>query len=60
MLNSLQVPDMVRSVDSASVLRMRQQIQLLYNQYFSSVHNIVHTTLQVRYNACTNWDSVPI
>ena len=42
------MPDMVRAVPAATVLRMKQQAQLLYNQYFSSVHSIVHSTLQVR------------
>uniref|UniRef100_A0A6A7G333 Exostosin-1-like n=2 Tax=Hirondellea gigas TaxID=1518452 RepID=A0A6A7G333_9CRUS len=45
----LQVPELVRSVQAAAVLRMRQQSQLLYNQYFSSVSSIVHTTLEIVY-----------
>ncbi|KAG8224634.1 hypothetical protein J437_LFUL003068 [Ladona fulva] len=42
-----QVPEMVRSIPPAKVFAMRQQTQLLWDRYFSSVEKIVFTTLEV-------------
>jgi hypothetical protein len=42
-----QVPDMVRSVNASKVLVLRQQTQILWERYFSSVEKIVFTTLEV-------------
>ncbi|XP_077287346.1 exostosin glycosyltransferase 1 ttv isoform X2 [Arctopsyche grandis] len=43
----LQVPELVRSVGAARILAMRQQTQLLWEQYFSSIEKIVFTTLEI-------------
>ncbi|CAL4082003.1 unnamed protein product, partial [Meganyctiphanes norvegica] len=43
----LQVPDMLRSINSSQILWMRQQSQVLWNQYFSSVEKIIHSTLEI-------------
>ncbi|KAJ9595227.1 hypothetical protein L9F63_013488, partial [Diploptera punctata] len=42
----LQVPDMVRSVSATKVLALRQQTQILWDRYFSSIEKIVFTTLE--------------
>lgn len=43
----LQVPEIVRSVNASQLLHMRQQTQLMWNQYFSSIQKIVHSTLEI-------------
>uniref|UniRef100_S4RG15 N-acetylglucosaminyl-proteoglycan 4-beta-glucuronosyltransferase n=1 Tax=Petromyzon marinus TaxID=7757 RepID=S4RG15_PETMA len=43
----LQIPSTVRWLDHDRVLAMRQQTQLLWNAYFSSIDKIVHTTLEI-------------
>ena len=43
----MQVPEMLRSVSQAKIFEMRQQTQLLWDQYLSSVEKIVLTTLEV-------------
>lgn len=43
----LQVPDMLRSINSSQILWMRQQSQVLWNQYFSSIEKIIHSTLEI-------------
>lgn len=43
----LQVPDIVRSISPTQILALRQQTQILWNNYFSSVDKIVLTTLEV-------------
>ncbi|XP_071440722.1 exostosin-1 [Hetaerina americana] len=43
----LQVPEMVRSIPPSKVFAMRQQTQLLWDRYFSSVEKIVFTTLEI-------------
>lgn len=45
---SAQVPSLVRSVSSDTILLMRQQTQFLWDTYFSSVEKIVSTTLEAR------------
>lgn len=48
----LQVPEVLRSVSDAKVWRMRQQTQVLWDRYLSSVDKIVATTLEVRASYC--------
>lgn len=43
----LQVPEILNSVPAARVFAMRQQTQILYDRYLSSVEKIVDTTLEV-------------
>uniref|UniRef100_UPI00358DE891 exostosin-1b-like n=1 Tax=Myxine glutinosa TaxID=7769 RepID=UPI00358DE891 len=43
----LQIPTIVRSVDSNQILALRQQTQFLWNSYFSSIDKIVLTTLEI-------------
>ncbi|XP_026463110.1 exostosin-1-like [Ctenocephalides felis] len=43
----LQVPDLVRSVSADRVLALRQQTQVLWERYFSSIEKIVFTTLEI-------------
>lgn len=43
----LQVPDIVRSITPLQILRMRQQTQILWNRYFSSIDKIIFTTLEI-------------
>ncbi|GIY37888.1 exostosin-1 [Caerostris darwini] len=42
----LQVPDMIRSIPPTKVHSYRQQTQVLWNNYFSSVEKIVSTTFE--------------
>jgi hypothetical protein len=41
----LQVPEILHSLPAGEVFRMRQQTQLMWDLYLSSVRKIVHTTL---------------
>ncbi len=43
----LQVPDLLYSVPQSKVFAMRQQTQILWDRYLSSVEKIVHTTFEV-------------
>ncbi|XP_050347798.1 exostosin-1 [Nymphalis io] len=43
----LQVPELVRSVSPERVLALRQQTQLLWEQYFSSIEKIVFTAIEI-------------
>lgn len=43
----LQVPDLLHSVPQSKVFAMRQQTQILWERYLSSVEKIVHTTLEI-------------
>ena len=43
----LQVPDLLYSVPPSKVFSMRQQTQILWDRYLSSVEKIVHTTFEV-------------
>ncbi|XP_054720882.1 exostosin-1-like [Uloborus diversus] len=43
----LQVPDIVRSISPTRVHAFRQQTQVLWDNYFSSVEKIVSTTLEI-------------
>ncbi|GAB6028164.1 hypothetical protein CHUAL_002371 [Chamberlinius hualienensis] len=43
----LQVPDLLRSIKPTQILALRQQIQILWNSYFSTVDKIVHTTIEI-------------
>ncbi|OWA49861.1 Exostosin-1 [Hypsibius exemplaris] len=42
-----QIPTLVRSIEFDRILAMRQQSQLLWRQYFSSIERIVLTTLEI-------------
>ncbi|CAG2060232.1 unnamed protein product [Timema podura] len=42
-----QIPNVVRSVDFARVLALKQQTQVLWESYFSSIEKIVLTTLEI-------------
>jgi hypothetical protein len=42
-----QVPEILRSIPSGRVFRMRRQTQVLWERYLSSVEKIVMTTLEV-------------
>lgn len=63
----LQVPDVVRSIQPTQILALRQQTQILWDQYFSSVEKIVSVTLEVirsriqRHTSATSfvWNSHP-
>lgn len=43
----LQVPNTVRSISDYRILQLRQQTQVLWERYFSSIEKIVFTTLEV-------------
>uniref|UniRef100_UPI00358E2B99 exostosin-1-like n=1 Tax=Myxine glutinosa TaxID=7769 RepID=UPI00358E2B99 len=43
----LQIPSLVRSFDNDQILSIRQQTQMLWDTYFSSVDKIVTTTLEI-------------
>ncbi|BES87574.1 unnamed protein product [Nesidiocoris tenuis] len=43
----LQVPEIVRSIPSTKIFALRQQTQILWNQYFSSIEKIVFTTFEI-------------
>ncbi|CAM9429595.1 unnamed protein product [Lampetra fluviatilis] len=43
----LQIPSVVRSIDHDKILALRQQTQMLWEAYFSSVERIVQTTLEI-------------
>ncbi|CAL1268956.1 unnamed protein product [Larinioides sclopetarius] len=43
----LQVPEMIRSIPPTKVHSYRQQTQVLWNNYFSSVEKIVSTTFEI-------------
>ena len=42
-----QVPDIVRSIEGERVMALRQQSQLLWHMYFSSIDRIIFTALEV-------------
>lgn len=44
----LQVLDMVRSVGPVRIFRLRQQTQVLWNQYMHSIEKIIETTFEVK------------
>ena len=43
----LQVPEILHAVPASKVFEMRQQTQVLYDRYLSSVEKIVDTTIEV-------------
>jgi glucuronyl/N-acetylglucosaminyl transferase EXT1 len=43
----LQVPEILHSVPASKIFAMRQQTQILYDRYLSSVGKIVDTTIEV-------------
>ncbi|XP_062562398.1 LOW QUALITY PROTEIN: exostosin-1-like [Armigeres subalbatus] len=43
----LQVPDIVRSISASRILALRQQTQVLWERYFSSIEKIVFTTFEI-------------
>lgn len=63
----LQVPDVIRSVSPSRILALRQQTQILWDQYFSSIDKIVGATIEIikgrvqRHLAPTSfvWNSEP-
>lgn len=44
----LQVPDIIRSITPNHVFALRQQSQILWDRYLSSIEKIVFTTFEVR------------
>jgi glucuronyl/N-acetylglucosaminyl transferase EXT1 len=42
----LQVLDMVRSVDDVKIFSLKQQTQILWNQYLCSIEKIIETTFE--------------
>ncbi|KAH9489394.1 Exostosin-1 [Bulinus truncatus] len=63
----LQVPAMVHSISESKILAMRQQCQLVWESYFSSVDKIINTVIEVVKNRIQNhlirpsyhWNTVP-
>ncbi|XP_060537040.1 exostosin-1 [Cylas formicarius] len=43
----LQVPHIIRSISPSKILQLRQQTQVLWDRYFSSIEKIVYTTLEI-------------
>lgn len=43
----MQVPEVLHSLTKSQVFRMRQQTQMFWDRYLSSVHKIVSTTLEI-------------
>ncbi|XP_061509479.1 exostosin-1 [Anopheles gambiae] len=43
----LQVPDIVRSISTSRILALRQQTQVLWERYFSSIEKIIFTTFEI-------------
>lgn len=48
----MQVPELVRSIPLSKVLALRQQTQILWERYFSSIEKIVFTTFEVTGTSC--------
>ena len=65
LLNS--TPEMVRSISQSKILSLRQQNQLVWESYFSSVDKIINTVIEVVKNRVDrhlmrpsfHWNSVP-
>ncbi|XP_074656128.1 exostosin-1a-like [Tubulanus polymorphus] len=63
----LQVPSIVRSISHQDVLALRQQTQVLWDAYFSSVDKIVASTLEILRNRVEDalhksslvWNTIP-
>uniref|UniRef100_A0A336M585 CSON010317 protein n=1 Tax=Culicoides sonorensis TaxID=179676 RepID=A0A336M585_CULSO len=45
----LQVPDIVRSISPSKILALRQQTQVLWERYFSSIEKVVFTTFELKF-----------
>uniref|UniRef100_A0A1L8E1L1 Putative glycosyl transferase family 64 domain protein n=1 Tax=Nyssomyia neivai TaxID=330878 RepID=A0A1L8E1L1_9DIPT len=43
----LQVPDVIRSISASRILALRQQTQVLWDKYFSSIEKVVFTTFEI-------------
>lgn len=43
----VQVPHIIRSIPPSKILQLRQQTQVLWDRYFSSIEKIVYTTLEI-------------
>ncbi|XP_044764759.1 exostosin-1 [Coccinella septempunctata] len=43
----LQVPSVIRSVTPDRILKLRQQSQIIWEKYFSSIEKIVYTSLEI-------------
>jgi hypothetical protein len=58
--STFQVPDIVRSISPNRILALRQQTQILWERYFSSIEKIVFTTFEVSANDLLvyNWQRV--
>ncbi|KAJ8979882.1 hypothetical protein NQ317_017505 [Molorchus minor] len=58
----LQVPHIIRSLAPRKILQLRQQTQVLWDRYFSSIEKIVHTTLETIHERLpkqpVRWNSV--
>jgi glucuronyl/N-acetylglucosaminyl transferase EXT1 len=63
----LQVPYIVRSLTPSKILQLRQQTQVLWDRYFSSIEKIVYTTLEMirerlpnePFRDATVWNNLP-
>nr|XP_023011773.1 exostosin-1 [Leptinotarsa decemlineata] len=42
-----QVPHIIRSLTPSKILQLRQQTQVLWDRYFSSIEKVVYTTLEI-------------
>lgn len=49
-INQSKVPDIVRSISTSRILALRQQTQVLWERYFSSIEKIIFTTFEVSMN----------
>lgn len=51
-----QVPETIRSIPATKLFSLRQQTQVLWDKYFSSIEKIVFTTLEVS----VKWATFPV
>ncbi|CAG7721914.1 unnamed protein product [Allacma fusca] len=62
-----QVLDMVRSIDDVKIFSLKQQSQILWNQYMSSIEKIIETTFEIirdrirqyTWRDSTTWNTSP-
>lgn len=57
------MPDIVRSISASRILALRQQTQVLWERYFSSIEKIVFTTFEVSWislNGDGTWEGVAL
>ena len=43
----LQIPHILRDISDEQIFRMKRQTQFLWDQYFSSIEKIIHTTFEI-------------